>query len=89
MSPDSDPQAWIVTWSFQYATDFSYFALSMGTPLPPSSFPRAFLIIVMGCMGTSWLSTWALMLMMPHSAEGSAALTEAASSPGEKMTTKK
>ena len=43
----------IATCSRQKATDSAYLDLSKGTPLPPSSLPRAFLIIVMGCMGNS------------------------------------
>ena len=36
--------------SLQYAADSSYFSLSSGTPLPPSSGPNELRMIVMGCI---------------------------------------
>lgn len=40
-------------WSFQNSTLSMYFSRTSGTPDPPSSFPRALRIIVMGCIGIS------------------------------------
>lgn len=40
-------------WVSQYATASSYFCLSKGTPLPPSSLPRAFRSMVIGFIGVS------------------------------------
>ena len=37
-------------------------------PLPPSSAPNAFRIIVMGCMGNSLATSWALTETMPQGA---------------------
>lgn len=36
---------------YQYFKLYIYFYLSKGTPDPPSAFPRAFLIIVIGSIG--------------------------------------
>jgi hypothetical protein len=36
---------------YQYFTLSKYFSLSNGTPEPPSAFPKAFLIIVIGSIG--------------------------------------
>ena len=44
---------WIGACPAQYATLSLYLAASSATPLPPSSAPNAFRIIVMGCMGLS------------------------------------
>jgi hemolysin activation/secretion protein len=46
----------------QYDVDASYASLLSGTPLPPSSLPSALRIMVMGCMGVSKGSSWALIL---------------------------
>jgi hypothetical protein len=43
----------IATFSTQNAVLSMYFSLLRRTPLPPSSIPRAFLMIVIGCMGSS------------------------------------
>ena len=39
-----------------------------GTPEPPSSAPSALRIIVMGCMGSSLATSWALTETMPQGA---------------------
>lgn len=43
----------ITAWFRQYSTAFMYSSRSIGTPEPPCSLPTAFLIIVMGFMGSS------------------------------------
>lgn len=48
----------MATFSTQKVVLSLYLCLFRGTPLPPSSTPRAFLIIVMGCMGNSKSHSW-------------------------------
>lgn len=55
----------------QYAAAASYCSRSSATPLPPWSRPSALRIMVMGCIGVSNSSSWALMLMMPQGEAGS------------------
>ena len=40
---------WMAACACQYSVAASYLSFSSGTPLPPSSRPRALRIIVMGC----------------------------------------
>ena len=59
---------WIGAYPAQYATLSLYLAASSATPDPPSSAPKAFRIIVMGCMGNSLSTSWALTETMPQGA---------------------
>ena len=44
---------WIIAWPSQYVVAFSYYSRTNCTPLPPSAFPKAFRIIVIGFIGVS------------------------------------